>query len=120
MKYIPIQPNLESKTRPKQLLGSLPLDIALPGLHFSIKILDLSANMEVTATNTLAYCCTASIAAVKDEEKKTVLWHWLKVKKYKKAVTLAIGDGANDVSMIKSKLVLRELDEWQKTKMTKC
>ena len=25
------------------------------------------------------------------------------VKKYKKAVTLAIGDGANDVSMIKSK-----------------
>jgi hypothetical protein len=26
-----IQPNLESKTRPKQLLGSLPLDIALPG-----------------------------------------------------------------------------------------
>jgi soluble P-type ATPase len=26
------------------------------------------------------------------------------VKKYKKAVTLAIGDGANDVSMIKSKL----------------
>ena len=27
------------------------------------------------------------------------------VKKYKKAVTLAIGDGANDVSMIKSKLL---------------
>ncbi len=26
-----IQPNLELKTRPKQLLGSLPLDIALPG-----------------------------------------------------------------------------------------
>lgn len=26
------------------------------------------------------------------------------VKKYKKAVTLAIGDGANDVSMIKSEL----------------
>jgi hypothetical protein len=65
MQYIPIQPNLESKTRPKQLLGSLPLDIALPGLHFSMKILDLSANMEVTATNTLAYCCTA----IKDEEK---------------------------------------------------
>jgi hypothetical protein len=32
MQYLPIQPNLESKTRPKQLLGSLPLDIALPGL----------------------------------------------------------------------------------------
>jgi hypothetical protein len=32
MHYLPIQPNLESKTRHKQLLGSLPLDIALPGL----------------------------------------------------------------------------------------
>jgi hypothetical protein len=27
-----IQPNLELKTRPKQLLGSLPLAIALPGV----------------------------------------------------------------------------------------
>ena len=27
------------------------------------------------------------------------------VKKHKKAITLAIGDGANDVSMIKSKFV---------------
>ncbi len=27
-----LQPNLELKTRPKQLLGSLPLVIALPGL----------------------------------------------------------------------------------------
>ncbi len=27
---IAIQPNLELKTRPKQLLGSLPLDIVLP------------------------------------------------------------------------------------------
>jgi hypothetical protein len=30
MQYLPIQPNLEPKTRPKRLLGSLPLDIALP------------------------------------------------------------------------------------------
>ncbi len=29
---IAIQPNLELKTRPKQLLGSLPLVIALPEL----------------------------------------------------------------------------------------
>ena len=29
------------------------------------------------------------------------------VKKYKKAVTLSIGDGANDVSMIKSKSVAK-------------
>jgi hypothetical protein len=28
---VAIQSNLESKTRPKQLLGSLPLVIALPG-----------------------------------------------------------------------------------------
>ena len=32
------------------------------------------------------------------------------VKKYKKAVTLAIGDGANDVSMIKSKLNVTHCD----------
>ncbi len=32
------------------------------------------------------------------------------VKKYKKAVTLAIGDGANDVSMIKSKLNVTHFD----------
>ena len=29
------QPNLELKTRPKQLLGSLPLVIALPALLYS-------------------------------------------------------------------------------------
>ena len=36
------------------------------------------------------------------------------VKKYKKAVTLAIGDGANDVSMIKSKhgLLTKTVDYW--------
>jgi hypothetical protein len=28
---VAIQPNLELKTQPKQLLGSLPLDITLPG-----------------------------------------------------------------------------------------
>ncbi len=28
------QPNLELKTRPKQLLGYLPLDIELPGLTY--------------------------------------------------------------------------------------
>jgi hypothetical protein len=30
------QPNLELKTRPKQLLGSLPLVIALPGLALEV------------------------------------------------------------------------------------
>jgi len=33
------------------------------------------------------------------------------VKTYKKAVTLAIGDGANDVSMIKSKLISQKYNE---------
>ncbi len=31
---VAIQPNLELKTQPKQLLGSLPLVIALPGQLF--------------------------------------------------------------------------------------
>ncbi len=31
---VAIQPNLVLKTQPKQLLGSLPLDIALNGLVF--------------------------------------------------------------------------------------
>ena len=34
------------------------------------------------------------------------------VKKYKKAVTLAIGDGANDVSMIKSECGLCRCGGW--------
>jgi soluble P-type ATPase len=38
------------------------------------------------------------------------------VKRYKKTVTLAIGDGANDVSMIKSKF-LYVLEERMKTKI---
>ncbi len=32
---VAIQPNLELKTRPKQLLGSLPLVITLPGYSHS-------------------------------------------------------------------------------------
>jgi hypothetical protein len=32
VRSVAIRPTLELKTRPKQLLGSLPLDIALPGL----------------------------------------------------------------------------------------
>jgi hypothetical protein len=43
--------------------------VSITVLNFSFKIVDLSANMEVKATNTLAYCCTASIAAVKGKEK---------------------------------------------------
>ncbi len=35
-------PNLELKTRPKQLLGSLPLDYALPGLILKTQIFEES------------------------------------------------------------------------------
>jgi hypothetical protein len=34
------QPNLELKTQPKQLLGSLPLVIALPGIASELQALD--------------------------------------------------------------------------------
>jgi hypothetical protein len=34
---VAIQPNLELKTQPKQLLGSLPLVIALPGNTYLIR-----------------------------------------------------------------------------------
>jgi hypothetical protein len=33
---IAIQPNLELKTWPKQLLGYLPLDIALPDFYYGV------------------------------------------------------------------------------------
>ncbi len=33
---VAIQPNLELKTRPKQLLGSLPLDIVLPDSYNNV------------------------------------------------------------------------------------
>ena len=33
------------------------------------------------------------------------------VKRYKKVVTLSIGDGANDVSMIKSKCIFVKIDK---------
>ncbi len=33
---VSIQPNLELKTRPKQLLGSLPLVFALPGVNLKV------------------------------------------------------------------------------------
>lgn len=35
------------------------------------------------------------------------------IKKHKKAVTLAIGDGANDVSMIKSELCACRINTWR-------
>ncbi len=41
-----IRPNLELKTQPKQLLGSLPLDIALPAANSNLIEVDiLQTNM---------------------------------------------------------------------------
>jgi hypothetical protein len=45
---VAIQPNLELKTRPKKLLGSLPLDIVLPGrllMIIMIKVDGFKINM---------------------------------------------------------------------------
>jgi hypothetical protein len=41
---VAIQPNLELKTQPKQLLGSLPLVIALPGMVLA-GLLDYNADL---------------------------------------------------------------------------
>jgi hypothetical protein len=36
--YTAIRSNLELKTQPKQLLGSLPLDVALPALNKALRL----------------------------------------------------------------------------------
>jgi hypothetical protein len=43
------QPNLELKTRPKQLLGSLPLVIALPGGALTVKLLHSRYKFKVSS-----------------------------------------------------------------------
>ncbi len=42
---VAIRPDLELKTRPKQLLGSLPLDIVLPGICklFQLSVMHFSS-----------------------------------------------------------------------------
>uniref|UniRef100_A0A8C3UV23 Phospholipid-transporting ATPase n=1 Tax=Catharus ustulatus TaxID=91951 RepID=A0A8C3UV23_CATUS len=60
----------------------------------------LEADMEVEFLETACACKAVICCRVTPLQKAQVVEL---VKKYKKAVTLAIGDGANDVSMIKSK-----------------
>jgi hypothetical protein len=55
---IAIWPNLELKTRPKQLLGSLPLDIVLPGLSV------------IYFWNVQKYCFYPIFPTMSDEVKK--------------------------------------------------
>ncbi len=45
MQYLPIQTSLELKTCDKQLLGSLPLDITLPGQSYVLSKLAYDAKM---------------------------------------------------------------------------
>lgn len=59
----------------------------------------LEADMELEFLETACACKAVICCRVTPLQKAQVVEL---VKKYKKAVTLAIGDGANDVSMIKS------------------
>lgn len=59
----------------------------------------LEGNLELELVRTACMCKVVICCRVTPLQKAQVVEL---VKKYKKAVTLAIGDGANDVSMIKS------------------
>lgn len=59
----------------------------------------LEENLELELVRTACMCKVVICCRVTPLQKAQVVEL---VKKYKKAVTLAIGDGANDVSMIKS------------------
>jgi len=58
MQYLAIEPNLELKTWPKQLLGYLPLDIALPAPGLTLKT--LNSMVKLAKTNTPNYYAAAS------------------------------------------------------------
>uniref|UniRef100_A0A672PXD5 Phospholipid-transporting ATPase n=1 Tax=Sinocyclocheilus grahami TaxID=75366 RepID=A0A672PXD5_SINGR len=62
----------------------------------------LESNMELEFLRTACMCKTVICCRVTPLQKAQVVEL---VKKYKKAVTLAIGDGANDVSMIKGEFI---------------
>lgn len=70
----------------------------------------LEADMELEFLETACACKAVICCRVTPLQKAQVVEL---VKKYKKAVTLAIGDGANDVSMIKSECGLhRPVGGW--------
>ncbi len=60
---IAIRPNLELKTQPKQILGSLPLDITLPGSSLAHTIKPGLKRLEVQ--NARAYYDAELITVVK-------------------------------------------------------
>lgn len=63
----------------------------------------LEKGLQLELLRTACMCQTVICCRVTPLQKAQVVQL---VKKYKQAVTLAIGDGANDVSMIKGKLIL--------------
>ena len=69
----------------------------------------LEADMELEFLETACACKAVICCRVTPLQKAQVVEL---VKKYKKAVTLAIGDGANDVSMIKSECGLCRSGSW--------
>jgi hypothetical protein len=69
----------------------------------------LEADMELEFLETACACKAVICCRVTPLQKAQVVEL---VKKYKKAVTLAIGDGANDVSMIKSECRLGRFLGW--------
>lgn len=69
----------------------------------------LEADMELEFLETACACKAVICCRVTPLQKAQVVEL---VKKYKKAVTLAIGDGANDVSMIKSECGLCRHAGW--------
>lgn len=88
---------LDGKT-PSDLTAGLTQATRKPLCLFS-QAYALEGNLELELVRTACMCKVVICCRVTPLQKAQVVEL---VKKYKKAVTLAIGDGANDVSMIKS------------------
>uniref|UniRef100_A0A671LJZ7 Phospholipid-transporting ATPase n=1 Tax=Sinocyclocheilus anshuiensis TaxID=1608454 RepID=A0A671LJZ7_9TELE len=94
-------------TQPGEKMSFSPLWVQLQRVKASYFLLGslcsqafaLESNMELEFLRTACMCKTVICCRVTPLQKAQVVEL---VKKYKKAVTLAIGDGANDVSMIKA------------------
>uniref|UniRef100_A0A8C7TNH3 Phospholipid-transporting ATPase n=1 Tax=Oncorhynchus mykiss TaxID=8022 RepID=A0A8C7TNH3_ONCMY len=77
----------------------IPPHLTLPPTSLSPQAFALEKDMEIELLRTACMCQTVICCRVTPLQKAQVVEL---VKKYKQAVTLAIGDGANDVSMIKA------------------
>lgn len=87
-------------------LHHLPLILNSPTLSPALRQAHaLEADMEMEFVSTACACKAVICCRVTPLQKAQVVEL---IKKHKRAVTLAIGDGANDVSMIKSELRKRD------------